>query len=258
MAKKLVFSFYLSEKTYTQYTNELHFKSLSEFCNIFDEATITILKDDDVSDELLLECKNRFVSIFLNCKKISINILPNSNFREAIVFYNEIVLKLGADDLVFFGHNKGTTNINHSKEQISTWILGMHFFNLFYINEVEKCLHADKFASYGAYQTLNSTINNKYKWSYMGTFFWINSKRLYNYLKCENMFIPELDGRFYAEDFLGNILPAWPCQNAGSHDVSYIRNAEDYYRKAKHYTNVCYGNVPEFEEFYKKITNENY
>ena len=144
------------------------------------------------------------------------------------------------------------------KESIIPWILGMYFYNLSFIKEVEELLITDQYLSYGAFLTQNETMRAKYRWNYIGTFFWVNSKALRNYLISQKNSVPPLDNRYYAEEWLGNLYKSWPDKNAASHKLAYLKEAENYYKYTRHYINLLYADISDFKNFYKEITNEEY
>ena len=73
----------------------------------------------------------------------------------------------------------------------------------------------------------------------------------------EGITLPEMGDRFYAEEFLGNIVPTWPLIFTGSHGTRYIATEEDYYAHSKELTNGIYDTKADgFNEFYSKIVNQ--
>ena len=64
------------------------------------------------------------------------------------------------EKLVFFGHNKGITNIKkYGKDNIMYWIAGMYFFSLNYMDEVVDKLIGRPSFSYGSMLTKNDITN---------------------------------------------------------------------------------------------------
>lgn len=255
MIKRLVFSFYLEKEGLDNETNKLHFSCLSRYSHIFDEINITIIKDCNVSDDVLVSAKKKFVELNQHAK-ITIRIIDNNSFRESIVFKTEVVDKLSDNVLVFFAHNKGVSNIKkYNPDVIYTWIAAMYFYNLEFMPEVIDSLVNRKYYSYGTFLTKNEEPErcNKYGWYYIGTFFWINSGKLYNYIKNQDIEIPKMSDRFYDEEFLGNIYPTWPFIYTASHGNMYLNEADNYYLYAKDYLEMLYPERDDFNEFFKEV-----
>ena len=182
MNRKLVFSFYINDNFHDE-INEIHFKCLNHFKEAFDLADISFIVDEEYNKEYLREAQDRFLSIFLG-KNISFSIVPNNEFRESKVFYDKIATRLKDEDLVFFGHNKGVTNVlKYDRQEIYIWVTGMYYFSLNFMDDVESRLLNEKYYCYGSFLSKNDEPEkcNKNGWYYVGTFFWINGKKLYQY-----------------------------------------------------------------------------
>lgn len=255
--KRLVFAFYLTNDNLDCEVNRLHFACLSHYCSIFDEIAVTFIKDKDLKEDILHEAERRFINIH-KWSSISFNVVENSPLRESLVFKKEIVDKLSENKLVFFAHNKGVTNVSkYDKDVIYTWVAGMYFYSLNFIDEVIDTLLNKKYFSYGSFLTKNNEGEhcNKYGWYYIGTFFWMNCGKINTYINNVQIKLPSLSDRFYDEEFLGNIYPTWPFIFTASHENKYIIDAKDYYHNAKEYLNTIYQNTDDFNEFYKNILN---
>lgn len=255
MNKKLVFAFYLS-KNYSSEIVDIHFRCLEWFKDSFDTVEIVFILDDNYNKENLLDAQRRFTQIFLG-KPISFSMVPNTPYREALVFHDYVATKLSEYELVFFAHNKGTTNVGKCPlEEIYTWVMAMYFYSLNYMGEVEDMLWNKKFMSYGPFLTQNTEPEKptKYDWYYVGTFFWINGKKIFQYMRNSNIPLPVMGDRFYAEEFLANIYPSWPYVTAGSHGTRYLTEADDFYHISTRHVRSCY--TPEedgFYDFFNKI-----
>lgn len=256
MNKKLVFSFYLSRDTFDREINQLHFSCLSEYAHIFDEIIFVIIANDTEDTELIKKLQRKVIDLPYT-GTITFKIVKNNDFRESYVFKTEVIDRLGEDDLVFFAHNKGISNVEWAnKRQIYLWVVGMYYYSLNFMEEVDSKLVRGKYLSYGSFLTENKDIDNrgtKYGWSYIGTFFWMNSKKVKDYIELNNVYTPQLSDRFFDEDFLGNIYPK-DLKMAGSHNDIYIRNAGDYYSFAENYIRTLYGDANDFYEFYNRMT----
>ena len=130
--KRMVFAFYLNNKTFDNKFNQLHFKLLKKYINIFDEVIFGLIVDEDIDVEVI----NRFQCLILSFyhKNISFHIYENTEYREALVFYNEIACKMAnLDGWTFYGHNKHSSDMEESA--LIEWICGLYYFNLEKINE---------------------------------------------------------------------------------------------------------------------------
>lgn len=210
--KRLVFAFYYSENEEIKKYNELHFKMLERYINIFDEVIFCITIDDINDIKSINEIQKRVIS-FRN-GGVTFKVYENTNYRETNVFYNEIFLKM--KDLygaTFFAHSKGRGIIETTEETIS-FIVAAYFFSLENINDV--C----NFPFYGSFlMKNNSPMKNKgtkNMWFYVGTFFWGNYQQIYNEKK--NKF-PVFSTRWFDEMFPGELYDANEC---GSLDGDFI------------------------------------
>ena len=255
MNRKLVFSFYINDNFHDE-INEIHFKCLNHFKEAFDLADISFIVDEGYNKEYLREAQDRFLSMFLG-KNISFSIVPNNEFRESKVFYDKIATRLKDEDLVFFGHNKGVTNVlKYDRQEIYIWVTGMYYFSLNFMDDVESRLLNEKYYCYGSFLSKNDEPEkcNKNGWYYVGTFFWINGKKLYQYMVNNEIQLPVLSDRFYDEEFLGNIIPTWPLVMAASWGNRYLVNCGNFYEYASSYIKIlCGEDIEEYKKFYKLI-----
>lgn len=160
--------------------------------------------------------------------------------------------------MVFFAHNKGTTNIlKYPKEEIYTWVIAMYYYNLEFMEEVTNALYNKNYISYGTFLTQNDESEHLTKngWYYIGTYYWINCVKLKEYMYINNIVMPKMGDRFYAEEFLSNIYGSWPLALAASHNSAYLINCTDYYNHTREYLNWLYPNDEGYNSFYKEITD---
>ena len=255
MEKKLIFSFFVSEDTYGSKINDIHFNCLSRYRDVFDCADITLIvnsREDNCMD-FAYDAETRFLRIFRG-KNINFSIIDNNEFRESRVFYDKVATQLGNNELVFFAHNKGVSNVSkYDERQIYAWVCGMYYYSLNFMQEVNYQLVERKFFSYGSFLTKNDEPEryNKYGWYYVGTFFWINCKKLYQYMTMHGIPVPVLADRYYDEEFLGNIINTWPMIMTGSHEDKYLRNCCNFYEEATEYLRLLsYSDSEAFDKFY--------
>lgn len=259
MKKKLVFNFYVFPNWLEGEVgkiNKIHIGCLQEYAHIFDEIVFVVTMDDTDNIELINDVKEKIIKLFTK-GQITIRIEKNSKLREAVTFYKEVAERLGKDDLVFFAHNKGITNINKdNKESIYYWIYGLYFYSLNFMDDVERVLIGDNGISYGAFPcqcNLNECI--KYKWMYSGNFYWLNSKKVKNYMSNINMILPPLDNRMYGEQFIGNIVALHNPQPFPATYGSFAFDIDAYnpYYEAKTIIDLLYHNIEDLESFINKI-----
>ena len=255
MKKKLVFYFYITDDCLERKINQIHMQCLKHYASEFDEILFCLSIDDRTNTELIRKIEGYLISEIKCNGNISFKIYNNTNLREAIAFKNEIADHIGDDDLVFFAHNKGVTNEStYDRDNIYKWVSAMYYYSLNFMDEVERRLIAEVPLSYGPCLTVNEGTElsmAKYDWWYIGTFFWINSKKLKIYMDKWHIEIPDISNRFYAEDFLGSIYPRpW---FASSHNDRYILNATDYYTHAVEYLEILYEDLSDFYIFYDGV-----
>ena len=252
--KKLIFYFYLTEENVNNEIYTLHYKCLEIYAHLFDEM-LFVLSLDDINNKQLIQMWETKLLALHTKGSITFDIIKNNKYCESYAFKKYVVDKLKVNDLVFFGHGKGITNITkYNPELIKKWIVGMYYYNLNFIEEVEDSLIKRKFLSYGAFLSKNKKDwANKYHWFYIGTFFWLNSKKIYDYIKNNNIEMPLFCDRFYDEEFLGNIYDTWPERTATSHDSVFLCDAVDFYNYIDIYLDDLYPDREDFEYFFKKI-----
>lgn len=255
MKKKLVFAFYLG-KNFKDEIIEIHLKCIERFSNVFDEAEIAFIVDDGYNRADLLYAQERLINAFLG-KKITFSFFENGPYRESIVFKELIADRLSSEDLVFFAHSKGMSNVEkYDREQIYVWVSAMYYYSLNFMDEVDRNLLNEKYYSYGPFLTKNNEPEkcNKYGWYYIGTFFWINCKKLWQYMQNNEIPLPKMGDRFYDEEFLGNIIPTWPLVFTSSHETRYLIDCKDYYHNAKEYLMFLHNSdIEGFKEFYNSL-----
>jgi len=216
MKKRLVFHFFIAKDWRTNPIYKIHFNCLDYYKECFDEAYFALSLEDPNDIDSLYEVKQKLVDIFRALDKIEFERVPNTDFCECPTFKSQIAERIGKDDFVFFAHTKGVMNIKEfEKDKVYQWICGLYYFSL---NEQKQdkgfldriFINNTHFISYGSFKLqfyLKHKTFNKYEWYYCGTFFWINSKRLSDYIRINETKLPEMSDRFYSENFLGNIYP---------------------------------------------------
>lgn len=208
VCKTLVFHFYAFEGFKENCANRLHFSCLKYFSNVFDKSLFVISVDDISNSDLIKEAEHEIIDC--GFKDVRFKVVHNDVYREGRTFKEEIADKMDKfEGLVFFGHNKGITNVMNDKmnsESILKWIAGMYYMNLHFVEEAEKKLISEfKYSLYGAYKVESPKIENKNNTWYAGTFYWLNPRRLSNNLRQRGISVPPLHDRGYAEFFSGEV-----------------------------------------------------
>lgn len=192
---RLVFHMWIPKiKNKFYYTiNNLHLECLSMFKDRFNES-VFVLSCEDLNDAYVDTIKEFIYSLKLR-GDVHIKIRKNDDvYRESVTFNEEIMFKLDKlDGSTFFAHNKGTSRygsindpyIGNWYEYLLKWISFMYYVNLHPIKEVTKMLNSMSTLTYGTMCCVNNNPENSYyrnNWMYIGSFQWINTKRLYDYL----------------------------------------------------------------------------
>lgn len=257
--KRLVFSFYLDENAFEKQVNNLHFKLLKRYINIFDEIIFCIIPNIDVDSKHINQLQKTILDF--THKDITFKIVENTNYRESLVFKTEIVDKMmELDGLTFFGHNKGISYADVTNDTLK-WILAMYYFNL----EVElpsnglngRCFYGalkSKDIFLEDYTERSAVVLPKYNWVYCGTFFWGKYQEISNLLKNMGREIPGMYSRWFDEMFPGNVLEEFWGSCYGECDVSrkmVLGNNIDEYLQITYEGNewVC----DNFNEFCKSL-----
>jgi hypothetical protein len=257
---RLIYHFYAFDGMQNSPTCELHFACLSEYSKVFTESIFVISVDDVSNNELINYVKRRLIECgFVN--NVSFIIKQNSAWQETETFYEMVVKKLGKlDGLTFFAHSKGVGNEldgRFNMEEIHQWIVALYFLNLNYVNEVIHCLIRSPFMmSYGALKCSWDDIENKNKWIYSGTFFWINAQRIHAMLERNGTEVPTPNNRYYSECFLGDVLTISP--QSTSHDSWYLFGDECqgwYHMASKYIPNYFHRDdeIKEYNTFKNKV-----
>lgn len=204
---RLIFSFYLTNENLYDEINQLHLKLLSKYINRFDDVIFCIIVNEDIDYNVIRELQKIVVNI--SYKNVMFKIYENTNYRESYVLYNEIVLKLNElDGLTFFAHNKGISDV-FRVDNIKIWIAALYFFSFeteLPSNYLNGPMMYGPFKSVGCNYKFKFAFQNKFDWTYCGTFFWLKCQEIASYIKFWNIKIPELTTRWYSELFLGNLV----------------------------------------------------
>lgn len=256
--KKIIFHFYITKNVINSKISNLHFKCLSKYSGVFDEALFILSINDISRTDLINYVKKRLIDCGFN-KNVTFETVQNTPLRESATFYEYIASKLESiQELVFFGHSKGVGNEIEGKanESVVEWIKAAYFLNLQYISEVDSLLIEKPYSlSYGALKCSWDEIDNKNKWIYSGTFFWLNCQRLWRYLNKNGIEIKAPVDRYYSELFCGECIPL--NRESVSHDAYYLYGDGCQYWYNNSFVYIDYFLCEEQDkENYKNFKNE--
>lgn len=228
MDRHFVFHFYAGRDWRDNIANQCHFNCIKKYHEIFSDATIVIAKGEGISEQDVCEVRKSFVEV-MGDTTVTFKTVTNSPYYEALTFKTEIIDNAEKiDGLTFFGHNKGVSNVLNkeiSKDAVLTWICGMYFYCLGFIDEVEHRLCTEpNYTFYGAYLMEEPYIKNAGHCWYAGTFYWVNTGRLLALTKK----IPEMFDRQYAEWLPGEIFGTEWKAFLGSHGNVILPDSDLY------------------------------
>lgn len=259
----MIYSFYVADNECNNLVYKLHYKMIERYSNIFDKIIMIIVYDGNYNDDIIYRIRSKIISI-CKCKDLKIIFEHNNhNYREGIIFKKYIIDKLESYDdyITFFGHTKGITNKDglNNIDNLLRWIYCMYELNFTWINEVKEKLttysmtNDNKYISYGSLYFKDYRHNNVNNWFYSGSFFWLNTRKLYNHIKENNInilpFISEEGEKLKrcAELFIGSCIDS---NHAGFH-------YDERYNKETNFFNI-YGwefSYKHIEELVKKYLN---
>lgn len=256
-----------SEKEKMMY--HIHLKCLRHYSSIFTDAQFIVAMDNPDDNETYYSVVKDIANIGFS-GNISITKTENNSYYREGEYVKKLIVDRAKDieGLVFFAHSKGLYNISHgaslsvytdySEDSIVLWVCALYFFNLNFMDEVLSAMGDGKIM-FGA-------LLNKYKtddkppfdtgWQFNGSFYWINPKRLYNYLNYHNISAPELDNRLYAEDWMRHIIP-FNFKFISTHATYYVdtdRFGVSMYLQANEFIKAISGDdYSIFNNFYQSI-----
>lgn len=206
--KHLIFHFYITKRWRDNIAYNVHLKCLKYFRDVFDEVSFFFATEErEGMEEDIREIESILIDIFFD-KRITFKIVPNTYLNEAETFYNEVIKSnRGKNELVFFAHTKGVTNIERgfNKENIIGWILMMYYYNLNFMNDVGTSLLSEVAIFYGNFKTPDNTcasIGGGGGYLYAGTFYWLNIGRLNKEPIVFNRWLAELYPSLYNANYL--------------------------------------------------------
>lgn len=226
ISRRLIFYFYGFDDYKNNRAIKIHLNCLKHYCEIFDEAIFYISVNDVTNTSLITSIENDIINIGYN-KNVKFVVVEDTEYHESLIFYEEVVKKLqDLDGITFFGHTKGITNYDrgYTQDCVDSWITGMYYLNLEFMEDVENRLIAREGRFYGTFlseigeDVINngSMPTNKNRLMYTGTFFWMNCTQIFSDYRT----FPKLTSRWYTEMFPGEHYNwTWDRQQLGSFEL---------------------------------------
>jgi hypothetical protein len=193
-----------------------HYMMLKDYSRIMNEM-VFIITHNNLSNNVLNKIKTRLLFECQLCKSITFIVEKNiPQFREGIIFKKYVIDKLNDyDGLTFWAHSKGVTNKTNINNLTNTlkWLYMMYYSNIIWFHEVQlKLDDKSDYISYGTLYYKDRRHNLTHNWFYSGSFFWLNTKKLYKYIQDNNIditdFVSSNDENLLrcAEIFVGQVI----------------------------------------------------
>ena len=206
--KTLVFHFYVPCDYKENSAIRMHLECLKMYSHVFNHA-IFIISVDDKTIHFVEEVEKDLICCGFS-GDVRFVVSENDAYCEARTFNEWIYKKLNHyDGLVFFGHTKGVTNVvkySDYSENTMQWIFALYFYSFEFIEEMEAKMI---FAAFGYFRTFFGPLLMKCPQvdgvdsetaHYPGTFYWMNTKRLYDDIESGRAKKMSFKDRFFAEE----------------------------------------------------------
>ena len=275
MKKTLIYHLYCGKDFLTNKANIIHYFCLRKYINLFDEGIFTVAVDD-LSDLNTISLGIDWIMSLGGVFEKRINIRKNTDLFEVDTFSKDFLNDYDhLDGMVFFAHNKGTTNfgnpdLNH--DSVFKWICGLYYFNLEFADEAEGMFNGKLRAPdvfYGAFLShfskekqsfVHVMPNNLSGLEYCGTFYWINIPKYKNCIATGIVYYMEPDSRFFAEEYPGTFFEryAYGAGMASHHNVCLDAIAFNLYQMDDRQWEELYhimGEYDGFKGFIKEIND---
>ena len=246
MKKHLIFYLYVTDDFFQRKTNLVTVECLRNYAHIFDYAEFYLSLDDVSNYELIHQVEDLLLDVGFR-KDVTFHIHQNDSFRESRIVKEQIADKLGSfkqDELIFFAHGKGFTNLERYEERsMLHWLIGCYYMSLEFAKEAEDLITGmNTFCTYGSFPLVMTKKQLegdllakdelylgriKYHWCFSGTFFWLYPIKLLDHLKIFGPEIPDMFDRYYSEKFLGNVMSYE--SNACGHNLMYLYSGNNMY-----------------------------
>lgn len=271
MKKILIYYIYVTDDFFERITNLANIECLRRYSHIFDEARIFLSLDDTENVSLITRIEHLFIDMNFR-GNLSFVIHKNDEWRESRIVKEEIADKLNAygEDLIFFAHGKGFSNLDtgYEKESMLHWVVGCYYMSLAFPDEAINLITGmNTFSAYGSFPLVMKGEKQmpgdyltkdeqylgriKYNWCYSGTFFWINPAKLYDHMAIFRQETPLIFDRYYSEKYLGNVMSYE--SNATGHSLKYLWGSNNMYNDgvAESCINFLLGSEEENAKYYE-------
>jgi hypothetical protein len=196
MKKNLVYYCYFENSEINEFAT-YNIKLINRYLKLFNGQRIIKIAVDDLSID-----NSHLIDLFPNCEIELVQ--NNTETRESEYFIESLKEIKDTNSLTFFAHNKGSKNGGVGNDVNKIWLLSMYFFNLeeLYLTTIESSLKEDKIFSGIMQITIPCPPWVTTDWHYSGTFFWFNTKKLFD---IDGWDIFE-KGRFSVEGYPGKMV----------------------------------------------------
>ena len=197
MKKTLIYHLYVCDDIETNVCYNIHKECLKIYSNVFDNVKF-IISMDDLTDKILKQKAMDFINDIGYSCETDISIRQNTCLCEVDTLNREVLdFDNKNEEYIFFCHSKGVTNFRdniyngHNLYSIYKWITVMYFYNLNFIEELEKHFIGKQCVSEVMYGTLLLVSDNIHRalstsnLHFSGTFYWFN-KQFYKNLVLSN------------------------------------------------------------------------
>jgi hypothetical protein len=202
---------YVGEDIDTNIGYKIHNYCLKKHIDLFDAARFTISVDDLGNQDLINKGMEWCIDILKQskCTSAELRVILNNEYRDSQTFYDKVIKNKSDDELVFFFHAKGISNLTTdgiSKESIFHWINFIYFICLNEISDVENELYHTSKNTYGALLLHSISRPEDFPFLYAGTGFWVNKKGLTMLMESGRIKDIPLYSKYFAENYFGNFL----------------------------------------------------
>lgn len=214
--------------------DKIHDACLSSYSNIFDEAIFIIAVDSMDYMGTVTQWESKIIGFGYH--NVTFKIVPNLLNRESEYIFSELINKLDSyEGAVFFAHSKGSSNYQHNPDSIEKWIMSMYYFNLNdqFQDKINWAMFYSDQVFQGVFKCYSDEIFNKYHYMYAGTFFWVNPRKLNQFMKIFGEKLPECVYANSSENFPGNVISPRFAHTI-FHELNYLPNLYDDCDKILH------------------------
>lgn len=283
MKKTLIYHLYVNDTVFDNKNYIIHKECLKHYIHVF-EKIIFYISIEDYVDNLIITDAVSWVNDICKGKEHVIKIRKATTLCESECFKEEIINNIDShkDEFIFLGHSKNVTRLHKDLSLISKsgyngcdvipqsiikWAVANYFYNLNFIDEMERKLNGCPLPTelfYGSFLTSpnisfyeNKFSNNIGNCMYLGSFYWINANGFKNYIKKYPNSLPEVNDRYFFENFPGVIGGYGQYGNGcASHNNVVITDDFDLYKMNEEeweYLIHILGDKEEFWWFYNEI-----